>query len=272
MRRGVAARRRRKQHALGVLLISIVIVIFLVLGGWFLLSISNEQPVDEQTGCLQRGFVTVTAVLVDTTDALTPVQGAALKNLLAKLKADTPKYGRLEIYALQPITTNPLAPIFAGCNPGSAADVPSPLTGNPKLAQRRWNQEFGEKVDNTLQRLHDMQPQETSPIFEAMQSIAVTAFQTEQAQSAKAKDLYIVSDFIQYVPQMNMYKGVPDYGAFQNTQYYRQIRAKLYGVSVYMYWIPRPTHRDVQTAQFRDFWREYIRDVGGNSKEWTSLQ
>jgi hypothetical protein len=173
---------------------------------------------------------------------------------------------------LEPVVDKPLQPVFAGCNPGSRADVSSKFTGNPDLADRKWHQQFASRIDDVLDRLVNMKPQEASPVFEAIQSIAVTALNNPKAEKAEFRQLIITSDFIQYGPKLSMYKGAPDYDKFKDTQYYRDIRAKLYGVDVGLYWIPRDTRKDVQTPKFRDFWREYIGDCGGSTKEWVALQ
>jgi hypothetical protein len=272
MARGAAARRRAGRRNLGILYLAIGVAVIGAVGGWWAYSMATAETADKDSGCLTDRYQYVTAVLVDTTDRLTPVQAAALKNLLDKTRDAVPKRGRLEIYALEPIVDQPLEPIFAGCNPGSRADVSSKLTGNPDLAERRWREQFASRVDDVLEKLIKMKPQEASPIFEAIQSIAVTALNNPKAEKAGIHQLIIASDFIQYGPKLSMYKGAPDYEKFKATQYYRDIRAKLYGVDVSLYWIPRDTKKDVQTPRFRDFWREYIRDCGGSTKDWIALQ
>ena len=265
-------RRRRIENLKGAGLLILGLGIIVPVAGGLLWFILNRPAVDRASGCLQSGYQSVTSILVDTTDALTPVQAAALRNVMEKFRDAVPKYGRLEVFGLEPITTKPLQAIFSGCSPGSAKDVDSELRANATLAQRHWERDFGDKVSETSDELLKMPTQERSPIFEAIQSVTVTTFETEKTQNASSKVLVLVSDFIQNVPDLTMYKGVPDYAKFKDSQYYRQIRAKLNGVDVYLYWIPRRTKNDVQTAKLRDFWRQYIADVGGDSKEWVSLE
>lgn len=255
------SRRRRRRHdegnAKGIALMVVAGVLLVgMLGGGAYLAL-NQRSVDAETGCPKEGYDTVTTVLVDLTDPVTPVQGAAIKNILLKIRDTVPKYGRFEVYPLQPVATKTIDPLFAACSPGTGKDVDSRLYGNPDLADKNYNKKFATKLQEVIDGLQKLPPQTNSPIFEGIQSVAVTSLGTPKAGAAK-KHVIIISDFIHHTQQLSMYQRAPQFQQFRTTQYYQQIKPQLLGATVDFYIIARETMKDVQKAPLLNFWVEYV--------------
>jgi hypothetical protein len=242
---------------------------FAVAGGYLYF---NKRPIDRTTGCPADHYDSVTAVLVDLTDPVTPTQAEALKNELTKVRNGIPKYGRLDIYPLESTAKSVIRPLFAGCSPGSGRDVDNGLYGNRELADRLWQKEFASKVDGVLGRLLDMPEAENSPIFEAIQSVAVTSFGTPIAENAREKTLVVISDMIQHTPELSMYQGAPSFNQFKMIQYYLRVKPFLKGANVDVDLIVRETRRDVQKPVLYKFWVDFFAASDGYLRDWKPMQ
>lgn len=252
-------RRRRDDEGNGkgiALIVGSVVILAVILGGGAYMAL-NQRSVNKETGCPKDGYDSITTVLVDLTDPVTPVQAAAIKNTLLKIRDAVPKYGRLEVYPLEPVATKTIAPLFAACSPGSGKDVDSKLYGNPDLADRNYTKKFASKLQEVIDGLQKLPPQNSSPIFEGIQSVAVTSLGTPKSTTAR-KHVIIISDFIHHTPQLSMYQRAPAFRQFRTTQYYQQIKPQLLGATVDFYIIARETMKDVQKAPLVNFWVEYV--------------
>ena len=250
--------------------IGVVIIVGIVVAA-FILNLGRRE-IDQATGCPRDNYSSVTAVLVDLTDPINPIQAAALRNALLKVRSDVPRFGRFEIYPLGPTTTRTIEPLFFGCNPGSGRDVDSRISGNPELADRVWKKHFADKVDSVVTELQNILPQESSPILEGIQSVAVTALGSELGDASPEKRIVLLSDMIHHTSDLSMYQGAPNFNNFKNTQYYLRIKPLLRGAKVDVFLIVRDTRRNVQQPPLYKFWLEFMAASGGFLRNWEPLQ
>jgi hypothetical protein len=232
----------------------------------------RKKETDPITGCPKDGYGSVTAVLVDLTDPINPIQAAALRNALLKARNAVPKYGRLEIYPLKSAAAKTIEPLFFACSPGSGHDEDNSFYGNPELADRRWKRQFADKVETVIDELMKTTPQENSPILEGLQSVSVTSFGSPHGQIAAEKRILLVSDMIHHTPELSMYKGVPDFERFRSTQYYPRSKSTLRGAKVDVFLIVRDTKTNVQQPSLYKFWVEFTHASGGFLQNWEPLQ
>lgn len=270
--REARVRRRDKKNKAGLILGAIGVVIIAGVVWLNVVQNFNSRELDRTTGCPKNGYDSVTAVLIDLTDPISPIQSAALRNALLKIKSEIPKFGRLEIYPLKSITRSALEPIFTGCNPGRGVDVDSSIYGNPELADRRWRKQFADKVDSVVAEVQDIQPQDNSAVLEGIQSVGVTAFGSPSANLASDKRLVIISDMIHHTRELSMYQGAPAFLSFKETQYYLRIKQSLRGAKVDVFLIVRDTRRNVQQPPLYKFWVELIASSNGFLRNWEPLQ
>jgi len=231
-----------------------------------------KRSTDRLTGCPTDHYDSVTAVLIDLTDPINPTQAAALRNALIKIRNEVPKFGRLEVYPLKQVVSATLEPLFAGCSPGSGRDVDSHLYGNPELADRLWQRNFAGKLDAVLGELTKLPQESISPVFEGIQSVAVTAFGGAMAERAPDKRLVLISDMIQHTPELSMYQGAPAFDRFKATQYYLRVKPFLRDAKVDVYLIVRETRRNVQQPALYQFWAEYAAAGDGFLRNWEPMQ
>lgn len=266
-----ATQRQKNRNLIGIILgVLGATIIF----GFLALALQlnlGRRDVDDRA-CPRDHFDSVTAVLIDLTDPLNPVQAAALKNAMLKVRGEIPRFGRLEIYPLRSTSQHAIKPPFAACNPGSAKDVESPLTGNPALADRIWYRDFADKIDEVLATIQTAPREDRSPILEGIQSVAVTAFGAPLAENAPDKRLVLVSDMIHYTQDLSMYAGAPSFDSFKSTSYYLRVKPNLQEANVDVFLIVRDTKGDVQQPPLYEFWVEFVTAGNGYLRDWTPLQ
>jgi len=272
MIRSVTARRHRRQRRLGGVLMTLVATCFLIIGSGAIYLHFKKTDTDKATGCPVHGYEYITAILVDMTDALNPVQTAALRNALAKVRDETPRYGRLEIYPLRSFASQTLEPLYAGCSPGSGRDVDSSLYGNPQLADRIWSKLFAARVDEVAAALANLPEEQNSPILSAIKSVSVTSFGSPQARNAQRKRLILISDLIEHTSELSMYSGVPDFSKFKDTNLYAAVRPGLRSADIELVVFERKTKNNVQNSRWRNFWITYFESVNSTVTRWVKVE
>jgi hypothetical protein len=206
----VARSRKSRQRDLQLVLMAVAVVailIAIVFGFMVLRGKATEQnrPLNDETLCPLTGPESVTVILVDKTDAITPVTQLDVRTQLQNYAANIPKYGALYLYALDDDGNELISPVFFRCNPGSADDV-DPLVGSKERSQRRFDEGFKAPLNQMLDQLLDIQESPTSPIIEGVQAAALKAFTTAEAKRVP-RHLVVVSDFAQNSNQLSVYRG-----------------------------------------------------------------
>ena len=93
-----------------------------------------------------------------------------------------------------------------------AEDV-SVLTSNPRLIKEKWDQRFSQPLEALFTKMLATPSADESPIFESIQSIAVTAFGS-LPDSTTTRKLIVVSDMLQNVPEYSQYKTAWEFRGF----------------------------------------------------------
>lgn len=250
----------------GVIVAAILVVVALLF--FFMRQQADEKAaIDPETFCPKAGPSSTHAVLIDRTDGLGPIQAEALRRRIVMWSEAVPKHGLFEIYE---VTAEgiPASPVVAICNPGDGSDL-SELTGNPRLARERYREKFEIPVRNMLTGMRGDTEADRSPIFEAVQAIAVTNFGPDS--SAADRKLIIVSDFLQYVPEFSLYRGLPDYEAFRQSAYGVSRMADLSGVAVELHLMHRKGERQRQTEELVEFWIRWLEEQGAVIDRYSPL-
>ena len=261
MVRSVRRKRKRAQDRLGVALIVLVVLVFASGGAGYFYLQQTRVALDETTLCPKDGARTLTVVLVDRTDPLTTIQSAALRNRIEEIKNSVAQYGALQIYSVEPIGETLLRPVVDMCNPGRGANI-DPNFGNPRLIEKRWQEEFAMPIETLLNDLMQTHEADSSPIMESIQSIAVSVLSGNSAAEIP-KRLIIASDMLQHTTEYSQYNSDLDFQEFRKSGFYRRLQADLRGVEVEIIYIRRDTRRAAQGKAHVQFWRDYIHDLGG---------
>jgi hypothetical protein len=251
--------RRRRSDPLrtfvGILLILVVSIATAAIIFYWRTEKAALAALDAKTGCPKNGIDSVTAVLIDNTDSLTPIQKASLRNQLTAVVQQVPKGGRLDIYSVQSTHDGPIKPSFSMCSPGRGEDV-SELRNNPRKIEKKWKEEFNAPAWKAIDGLLEISARDESPLLESMQSISLTAFRDPAVSDSAERRLVIASDMIEFSKGLNMYKGVPSSEEFLKGEVFRRVKGDLRGVKIDTLLLRRVTAAQVQSSALVLFWRD----------------
>ena len=261
------SRRRGRPETLVLKLIAIAIVVIVLagLGGvfWFVQGRAAQlAALDPETLCPKSGPTSQFAVLIDRTDALTEIQGEALRRQITAWAAAIPKHGSFKVYEVGHAGTEGgalLQPVVAVCNPGDGSDQ-SAIDSNPKMWRARYEEKFQTPISAMLERMRLDAEAKTSPILEGVQAIAVKDFGPDAPQGPKT--LMIVSDLLQNQAGFSLYQGVPQLDAFWATAYASSVRSNLTGIHTEIYLLHRMKVAAKQTDALGKFWIDWLERQG----------
>jgi hypothetical protein len=273
----MANRRRGGQEtlALKVLAIAIVVGVLAGLGGvfWFVQGRAAQlATLDPETLCPKSGPTSQFAVLIDRTDALTEIQGEALRRQITAWAAAIPKHGSFKVYEVGHSGTEGggalLQPVVAVCNPGDGSDQ-SAIDSNPTMWRARYEEKFQAPISAMLTRMRLDEEAKTSPILEGVQAIAVKDFGPDAPQGPKT--LIIVSDLLQNQQGFSLYQAVPALDAFWATPYGASVRSNLTGIHTEIYLLHRLKAAAKQTDALGKFWIDWLERQGAEVDAFRSV-
>ena len=240
------------------ILLGAIVLVFVGAGFLYFKSQSLVTPTDPNTLCPTKQSPTeVVVILLDPSNRLGKPQEIQLRSIIDRVATQVSRFGLVEVYRIPASASDVPEPVLHLCNPGSADEISS-VYSNPDFVARKWRM-FTDSVMSTVTRETTADEQATSPIFEGVQAIGVRSFGRRMFDHSP-KHLVIVSDLLQNVPgKVNMYRSIPSFDDFRSTTYYKQIRADLTEVHVFVVYINRP----LVTAQGRQhigFWERYLLD------------
>ena len=268
---GARGQRKVRQDALGILLLASAGIVLLGAVALYVSLQRTRAVLDPKTGCPETGATSLTVLLVDRTDPLTPIQQAALRQHLRSLRQETERHGALEVYSVGSTAEAPLqahsvavdgrsTPRHRFCNPGLGTG--SEWTENKRLSERRYKRLFEEPLEGIFSEVLEHKTEDVSPIMESIQSVAVTAFMAPRLENAE-KRLVIVSDLLQHTSEHSQYDKRTPFSAFRKLPYYQLLQCDLTGVAVDLLYVRRPARAAIQGKFHIQFWQRYIASLGG---------
>jgi hypothetical protein len=238
------------------------LLVVLIAGGAALAIKGNSAavPTDGKTLCpTKRPPSQIMVILLDVSSRFSEPQRLQIQNQLARLRDSVPRFGLVQVYTVARLRRRLTEPVNNLCNPGTGAEL-NQMYQNPQLAKKKWDG-FAAKLRSDIDKQIGSKPQATSPIFEAIQATALRTFGKPEYDGLP-KRLVIISDMLQHVPGgLSMYKEVPLFDAFKNTDYFARVRTDLTGVSVLLYYLVRPKVEG-QGPKHIAFWEDYFRFEG----------
>ena len=250
----------RSLLAIGAVVVVLVGLVGVAIGA-YVLSQRSYVATNAETLCpIDEPPAEVVAVILDMSDRLTEVQLLSVRNHLNRLMyTELPRFTYVEAYAVQDRAGVVAEPVIGLCNPGKGDDL-NRIYQNPELARKRWEQDFAAMLSAKLDELLAAPDSASSPIFEAVQAVAVRSFNKPEYDDVP-KRLIVVSDLLQNVPAKGAgashYRGVPDFDDFKASPYFSQVRADLNAVRVHLYYMNRSDHR-IQGVEHIRFWDDYF--------------
>jgi hypothetical protein len=238
------------------------VALILIVGGAILALKGRNAavPTDPATLCpTKRPPSQIAVLLLDVSTRFSEPQRLQIQNQLSRLRDSIPRLALVEVYTVDKLGRRVTTPIDHLCNPGTGAEL-NQIYQNPHLARKKW-EEFAGKLRADIDGEMKSPPHRTSPIFEAIQATALRTFGRPEYDGLP-KHLVIVSDLLQHVPGgLSMYKDVPPFDKFKNTDYFARVRSELRGVSVLVYYLVRPGVKE-QDRKHLEFWEDYFHFSG----------
>ncbi|TFL19632.1 hypothetical protein [Jannaschia formosa] len=240
-------RRSRRQGGAGRTVLGAGLIVLALAGfgglGWLLWDRAQAPGLDAASLCPEDGPVGHLAILIDTTDPISPTQLARARAELASMIEAAPDFTRVSLATVSPRA----APVRSLCKPPSDA---SALTANPRLVAERYESDFLAPVTETLDGLLAVPEADSSPIIEALQAFlaAIPDFGDGPAR------VVLVSDLVQHSEVFSFYRG-GDWDSFSASGGAERLARSLDGAEVAILRFPRPA---APRAAVDDFWVRYL--------------
>lgn len=260
-RRSATAVRAARETQKGWLKIAGVALAVGVIGFAYVTVMKGNKSLDELTLCPTTP-ASVTVLLVDVTDPMTTAQKQDFRNQLNRLRSAIPRYGKLIVTKVDSSSNELLQPVIVRCNPGTAEDV-NDLTGNPAGVKKAHDDQFIAPLDLAFDSLTRASAADRSPIFESVQSVALTELTKSEVSNIPRK-LVLVSDLLQNTDTISFYSGLPAQDELTTSAPFRRVRTDLTGVDVEVWMLERSDANQTQPRALIDLWDAAIAAQGGN--------
>lgn len=263
-------RRQKDQQSKGRRRLAAFVGLTVLIAGWYGYEVIGTIETDKQTLCpaghanlFGKGGIEAIpeqhVILIDATDPYSEIQKRDVLKHIGEIKQSLAIHARLAIYAIRS-EHRETTPTVSLCNPGDGRHL-SPLTGNPKLAEKKWRERFANKIDEIVEEASQSRG-DTSPILEYVQAIAVDGFQ----RKPEKKTLHIISDMRQNTPTFSHYRSGISYQYFAKSRFNEIYLADLHDVEVFIYDIQRPDKIAAQRSMLIEFWLKYFDEMGAKVK------
>lgn len=223
----------------------------------------RELAINEDTLCPVAGPVAISAVLIDATDALDPVQVASVRQLVERRIRDAAP-GTLFAFGVVAEDQAERGASRALCKPRAGTDV-SQMTQNVTAVQKRYDERFLAPVRDILATLGTAGEANRSPIMESLQSVITGT--PEFLSFDGPKQVVLISDLLQHSDALSFYRG-EDWQSFSSSAAFGRMSENLLGADVTIYQISRPPVPGIEDpAVVEDFWARYLDRQGARAPE-----
>ena len=262
-RRRTPKRRRNRggRTGNGFWYLAIAVCIALVVGAFtgsqFLIS---KNEIDKNTLCHASGALNVTVVLLDLTDPLSETQQSRLKAIIANEISSSSTDTMISIGV---VSENPSGwgAKFTKCKPETGEDA-NALYENPTIIAERYAREFTGPLQTTLASMLKGEPENQSPIMEALQSLIseTPGFLTSEGQ----RKIIVVSDMLQHSENLSFYRG-QGWEYFIENNGIQRLARNLTDTAIQIIRIPRSGSNIPSTKTVDDFWSRYFDRQGSHA-------
>jgi hypothetical protein len=259
-RRSAADIRAAQETRKGWLKIGLVAAAVGAIGVSYVAIARGHQALDDTTLC-PASPSSITVLLVDVTDPMTTAQRQDFQNQLTRLRNSIPRYGKLIVTKVDSASSRLLEPVIIRCNPGTAEDE-SDWNGNPRAVQKKHDEGFVAPLETAFSGLTQASGSDRSPIFESVQSVALTELLNPDAAKLPRR-LILVSDLLQNTDGLSFYAGLPEADAFVASPAFRRVRTDLSDVDVEIWMLERSDAPRTQPRALVDLWDRAIAEQGG---------
>jgi len=252
-------RMKKKSSAAAVRFAAVsgIVLVVIAFGAylWFQVNQSKLADTDPFSLCFNDRPSGYLAILIDTTDPLSPTQFRIGKQLVEDKIASVAVGTNLSFSTVTPDAQLRERTFLNVCKPSAGEDA-NRLYQNPQLAQDTYQADFIQPVNRVLDELLSISEAQTSPIIESIYSLAsrIPGFVTSRA----SRELLVLSDLVQHSDDFSFFRG-GSWNSFKQKNDERAIGDLFAGATVTVIRVPRKMDRiDI----VEDFWVNYFDRLG----------
>lgn len=219
---------------------------------------SQEPGFDSTTLCPEAGAIGHLAVLLDTTDPISISQLQAARQIIEKKIEEVDVGTRVSFSTVSPESDVRKSAFYSICKPPTGEEA-SYFTENPRLIREKYETDFLNPVQVSLNQLLTIGESTSSPIMEALQEFitSIPGFITDD----KPRELIVMSDLIQHTDAYSFYRGL-SWDMFKSSGGVSRLSKNLGGATITVLRVPSSV-RSVEVVD--DFWVRYF-DAQGFSR------
>jgi len=272
-RRKKSRRGRKRSGSAGEILmvISALLVIAAIAFGVYFLYSNKEQQFQSNAEdlCPVNGARATVAILLDTTDEISPVTKKDIQNRTSIILKT--RFYRLSLYTMNEDGLNP-SPKATLCNPGKLNDMGQlardGITANPEMIKGKYNQfkqTMSRAIDQILAQKFEAQQ---SPLLSSLQNLSVslptpTTLDTDKYPAGRNKIIY-VTDLLEHTPIYSMYAQNSNLKSFQASRANEKF-GKKYEEDIEIWQVQRNKFGR-STAKLQRLWFDIFENEFGYSK------
>lgn len=243
--------------------IAALVFAVLFIGGVFLYAWQGKGPRVDNEFCPLDNQYPRTAILLDASDSLTPLQVKTAEEHVEQLaKQRLPLHEWVGIFVLHQGNLAVPKPKIALCNPGDEKNCNS-LIENCNDAEDIFHSQFVEPMAKEIRQLSSAFQAGTSPIFEMIRAVA----SSHGFNSSQQRRLIIISDMLHNTRDYSHYRDGFDFDAWSQSGYASNfLELSLSGVTVEIWYIRRLGLQHLQTGKHVEFWNQYFSALGARVK------
>lgn len=171
---------------------------------WFQWNQSKRVGADPYRLCIDEKPGEYLAILVDTTDPLSPTQLRMSRQIIEGKIASAVVGTHISFFLVTPNAELRDQSFFSVCKPAAGEDA-NRLYENPQLVEENYKIEFVQPIGKALDGLLHVTMADSSPIIESINSLAsrIPGF----IKSKKPRELLILSDLVQHSDSLSFFRG-----------------------------------------------------------------
>lgn len=230
---------------------------------------SELVEIDSNLCRLDKKFPRITAILLDATDGLNESQLENVENRVERILNSALEDEQFMVYFLND-DPDTFKPALTVCRPDDGEDA-NPLYEAPKKIKIAYKEQFFNPIMGVVGNLGPALAAQSSPVMEMLKFVGI---RTMDQNDAPEKRLIIVSDMVENTLNYSQYKTpAKPFASLKKSPYFRQVRPRLQGVDVKIFYIERRDLNHIQKfdSHTRDFWAPFLRNSGVESVEFDNI-
>ena len=262
-----SSRRKKSSKPFGdyLLIIVLLLVLTAIAAGIFFLLMNKEEVFATNSAdlCPERGARATVAILLDTTDEISPATKRDIQNRGRNELENLPRFYRLSMYTMSDEGLDP-TPIITLCSPGQLDEMSDlakkGITANRRMIKEKYDffsQSINEATDQVFNKAFEGQQ---SPLLSALLELSLVlpqpiSLQADLHPAGRNKIIYI-TDLMEHTDVFSSYRTGDDLKAFQDSRATEKY-GKKYTENL-EFWVIKRDINGLNTDSLKEFWGKIL--------------